>query len=85
MVALSDAAYEAAKGGDLRGVEAYLVTGGVDDLYYQGVVGGESMLMVALFHGQYDTAELLLKRGANPNIFDEELWTPLDLRGCAHN
>lgn len=38
---------------------------------------GDSLLMLATFNGQIDTARLLLERGADPDLANDRLQTPL--------
>ena len=67
------AAYEAARDGDLRGVEVALAQGADVDAH----IDGDTMLLASVWFQHYDVARFLLEHGANPNLADDDDFTPL--------
>ena len=61
---IMEAAYEAAKEGDLRGVEVALATGAdVNQKHH-----GDTMLAIAAYSGHHEVVRFLLEHGADPDI-----------------
>ncbi len=62
-------------GNDRASVETLLSLGA--DINQQAKASGETPLFSAVSHGNYEMAELLLKRGAKPDIADKIQQTPM--------
>jgi hypothetical protein len=73
-------AYDAARDGDLRGVEVALAQGADVNAH----IDGDTMLMISVEERHYDVARFLLEHGANPNLADvDDDFTPLYLARSA--
>lgn len=66
--------HDAAKGGDLSAVVAFIEDGGVADKQDER---GRTALHLAAFRGHLDIVEFLLERGASLSVSDRHLGTPL--------
>jgi uncharacterized protein len=74
VVELATKLFGLARGGDTTALAAY-VDGGVSaDLTNQS---GDSLVMLAAYHGQADTVRALLELGADPNRANDKGQTPL--------
>ena len=81
---LSDATLAAATGGDIRAIEAALASGtDVNDLGCYHYDDDCTMLTLAAENCQHEVAKLLLVKGANPNLIDDDLRPALHKAGDA--
>lgn len=70
--------------GDLSPL-ANLLSAGMDpNLQRPGFGGGHTLLMSAAFSNEPRLVELLLRYGADPNVADDEGWTPLMFAVALH-
>ena len=63
-----------ARAGDTAGLDAYLAAGLPPDLSNQA---GDSLVMLAAYHGHAATVDALIARGADPNRANDKGQTPL--------
>lgn len=73
-LALARRAFQLARSGDAAGLSALLKAGMPADARNEN---GDSLLMLASYHGHLEAAGLLLKRGADPELRNDRGQTPL--------
>lgn len=71
---LADRLFDAAREGATDLLAAYVDAGAPVDLKN---ATGDSLLMLATYHGQKETAQALLARGADPNLLNDRGQSPL--------
>ncbi|MER8187699.1 ankyrin repeat domain-containing protein [Kitasatospora sp. NPDC094015] len=74
VIALAGKLFDAARTGDSALLAAYLDAGAPADL---GNDRGDTLVMLAAYHGHADTVRVLLERGADPNRANDRGQTPL--------
>ncbi|MEQ4518609.1 ankyrin repeat domain-containing protein [Pseudarthrobacter sp. B907] len=73
-LALAHALFDAARGGDSAMLGGYLAAGAPATLTN---AAGDSLLMLAAYHGHADTVRLILAHGGDPNTANDRGQTPL--------
>ena len=73
-LALAAMVFQAARGGDAVAMADFLDKGLPPNLRNEK---GDSLLMLASYHGHVELTELLLKRGADPSLVNDRGQTPL--------
>ncbi len=76
-----NAYHQAAKIGDIKGIEQYLKVGGDIDAL---TLKEESAILLAAKQQQYATVQFLIAQGADINLQDQTCFNPF-LWGCIHN
>jgi len=74
VIALAGKLFDAARTGDVALLAAYLDAGAPADLSNER---GDTLVMLAAYHGHADTVEALLERGADPDLGNDRGQTPL--------
>ncbi|GAA1933235.1 ankyrin repeat domain-containing protein [Kitasatospora viridis] len=74
LVELAGRIFGAARAGDAGALEAFLAGGAPVDLANEG---GDTLLMLASYHGHAEAVSVLLARGADPNKANDRGQTPL--------
>jgi ankyrin repeat protein len=73
-LALAHALFDAARGGDAELLRSYLAAGAPATLTN---AAGDSLLMLAAYHGHEDAVQLILHHGADVNAANDRGQTPL--------
>lgn len=73
-LALAHTLFDAARGGDSTMLGGYLAAGAPATLTN---AAGDSLLMLAAYHGHADTVRLILAHGGDPNTANDRGQTPL--------
>ncbi|GAB7185577.1 ankyrin repeat domain-containing protein [Kitasatospora sp. Ki12] len=74
VIALAGKLFDAARAGETDTLAAYLDAGAPADLTNDR---GDTLVMLAAYHGHAATVEALLQRGADPNLANDRGQTPL--------
>lgn len=74
VLALADKLFDLARDGNTETLAAYLAAGAPADLTNHK---GDSLIMLAAYHGHADTVRKLLERGADPNRVNDRGQSPL--------
>ncbi|MFJ8622860.1 ankyrin repeat domain-containing protein [Kitasatospora sp. NPDC093550] len=74
VIALAGKLFDAARAGDTDTLAAYLDAGAPADLTNDR---GDTLVMLAAYHGHAATVEALLRHGADPNLANDRGQTPL--------
>lgn len=74
VLALAGKLFEMARQGDTENLRAYLEAGVPPDLTNEA---GDSLIMLAAYHGHADTVQALLDNGADPNRINDRGQSPL--------
>ncbi|MEE4546049.1 ankyrin repeat domain-containing protein [Streptomyces sp. V4-01] len=74
LLQLADQAFDFARTGDTDRLAAYIDAGVPVDFTNDR---GDTLLMLAAYHGHTDSVKVLLQRGADPNRANEQSQTPL--------
>ncbi|MFC5906854.1 ankyrin repeat domain-containing protein [Streptacidiphilus monticola] len=74
VLALAAKLFDLARDGDAAGLAAYVDAGAPADLANER---GDTLLMLAAYHGHADAVRALIERGADPNRANDHGQTPL--------
>ncbi|MGF1429324.1 ankyrin repeat domain-containing protein [Kitasatospora sp. LaBMicrA B282] len=74
LIELAGRIFDAARGGDTEALGAFLTAGAPADLTNDR---GDTLLMLAAYHGHAAAVRLLLERGADPNRVNDRGQSPL--------
>ncbi|GAA4894766.1 ankyrin repeat domain-containing protein [Stackebrandtia albiflava] len=74
LLEIAEAVFDMARSGDTPRLEAYLEAGTPVDLTN---AKGDTLLMLAAYHGHAETVSMLLRRGADPQRANDRGQTPL--------
>lgn len=74
LLALANKLFDLARQGDTAALEPYLRAGAPADLTNDN---GDSLIMLASYHGHLDTVRALLRHQADPNRVNDKNQTPL--------
>ncbi|MFE6052340.1 ankyrin repeat domain-containing protein [Kitasatospora sp. NPDC056446] len=74
VIALAGKLFDAARAGDTDTLAAYLDAGAPADLTNDR---GDTLVMLAAYHGHAATVEVLLRHGADPDLANDRGQTPL--------
>ncbi|MEU8920547.1 ankyrin repeat domain-containing protein [Kitasatospora sp. NPDC048545] len=74
VIALAGKLFDAARAGETDTLAAYLDAGAPADLTNDR---GDTLVMLAAYHGHAATVEVLLRHGADPNLANDRGQTPL--------
>jgi ankyrin repeat protein len=74
VIGLATRLFDMARSGDTAGLTAYVDAGVSVDLANQS---GDTLVMLAAYHGRADTVRALLERGAGPDRANDRGQTPL--------
>ncbi|RKT19235.1 hypothetical protein BX285_3691 [Streptomyces sp. 1114.5] len=74
VIALAGKLFDAARAGETDTLAAYLEAGAPADLTNDR---GDTLVMLAAYHGHAATVEVLLRHGADPNLANDRGQTPL--------